>query len=528
MSVTGGNADPSVDGRLSHRVPPELLVVAAVAVLVGGVLRFVAPSPLWLDEALSVHIASLPVGELLDALRSDGHPPLYYLLLHGWIGLFGESDVAVRALSGVFSVLMLPLAWLAGRRLGGPVLGAVALAVVAMSPYVLRYSSESRMYALVLLLVLVGWLLVRSLLDGADPRRRAPLLAAVSGALLLTHYWSFYLVAVTVVVLAVAWRRAPAPRRGRLAMAGAAVAGGGVFFLPWLPSFLDQLGATGTPWAPPVRPGAALGVTLVDLGGGSPNEALVGVAVLGVCLVLGLMGRATSDQRRIELDLRTVPGVRAEAAVVLGTLLLGTTVGWLTDSTFVPRYAATVVPLVLLVVAAGIVCVQHRVARMVLLGAVLLAGVVGTGRALTTERTQAGAIADAILAEARPGDVVVSCPDQLGPSSTRALSKRASADHGLEEVVYPSFAGPERVDWVDYAERVDAADPASFAAELEARTPPEAAVFLIWSPTYRTHEGDCEAVQAELAALRGGVVDLEVADADRFTEHATLSWYPAG
>ncbi len=49
-----------------------------LAVALGVVARFVATSPLWLDEALSVHIASLPMGDIPDALRHDGHPPLYY------------------------------------------------------------------------------------------------------------------------------------------------------------------------------------------------------------------------------------------------------------------------------------------------------------------------------------------------------------------------------------------------------------------------------------------------------------------
>jgi len=53
---------------------------------------------------------------MLNALRHDGVPPLYYLLLHAWIGVFGDGDVAVRALSGAISVATLPVAWLAGWR----------------------------------------------------------------------------------------------------------------------------------------------------------------------------------------------------------------------------------------------------------------------------------------------------------------------------------------------------------------------------------------------------------------------------
>ena len=43
-----------------------------------------------------------------SALKHDGAPPLYYYLLHFWISLFGQSNDAVRALSGIFAVLTLP------------------------------------------------------------------------------------------------------------------------------------------------------------------------------------------------------------------------------------------------------------------------------------------------------------------------------------------------------------------------------------------------------------------------------------
>ena len=65
---------------------------SAVAVATGVALRAAATSDLWVDEALTVNIAKLPVHGIFDALRHDGHPPLYYLLLHGWMSVFGQSD----------------------------------------------------------------------------------------------------------------------------------------------------------------------------------------------------------------------------------------------------------------------------------------------------------------------------------------------------------------------------------------------------------------------------------------------------
>ena len=245
--------------------PPErtpiLLVAAAVGVgAIALIARFVTTSPLWLDEALSTNIAGLPLGDIADALEHDGHPPLYYLLLHGWMSVFGDTDTAVRALSGVFGVACLPLAWLAGRRAGGSTAAAAATTfVVALSPFAVRYATEARMYSLVMALVLVGHLLVRRAMDEGRVGMGALAGVAVVTALLLwTHYWSMYLLLAVALVIAWWGRRAGTPPRRvaiRLALAGAV---GAVAFLPWVPTLLDQAAHTGTPWAEPARPGTCL------------------------------------------------------------------------------------------------------------------------------------------------------------------------------------------------------------------------------------------------------------------------------
>ena len=45
----------------------------------------------------------------------DGSPPLYYLLLHGWMGLVGEGEAATRALSLIFALIAVPVAYWAGN-----------------------------------------------------------------------------------------------------------------------------------------------------------------------------------------------------------------------------------------------------------------------------------------------------------------------------------------------------------------------------------------------------------------------------
>ena len=199
--------------------PPRPLIGAAIAtaVLLGVALRFVTTSDLWLDEALTVNVARLPLGDIAGALRHDGAPPLYYYLLHGWIQLFGESDFAVRSLSAVFGVATLPVMWVAARRLGGRAVAWTAVVLLATSPFAIRYGTEARMYTLVTLLTLVGYLALVAVLESPTPWRLVGL-AAVTGALLLTHYWAFYLCIATAVPLLVLARRGRNAHSARLAL----------------------------------------------------------------------------------------------------------------------------------------------------------------------------------------------------------------------------------------------------------------------------------------------------------------------
>ena len=476
------------------------MVAVAAVVSVGIVLRFWTRSDLWLDEALSVNIADLGLGSMLEALRSDGHPPLYYLLLHGWMALFGTGDVAVRSLSGVISVATLPLAGVAGRRYAGRAGATAMLVLLASSPYAVRYGTEARMYSLVMFLVLAGWLAVRRASERPTIGRLA-LISVVSGLLLLTHYWSFYLLAsVALLLLFNGWRSGTGPVRERALRIVGALAAGGILFLPWLPGFLAQASGTGTPWGVPARPGAVVHLALQDFGGGDYGEAvLLGYGLLGLA-ILALFARPI-DRDRLEIDLRTRTEARPEWIVMGGTIALAVVAGYLSGSAFAPRYAATVFPLLLLLASLGTSILPRPRIRRLVLCTLVTVGLVFSVRNVWVQRTQAGQLAAAITAGAAPGDLVAICPDQLGPAVSRLLPD------DLPAVTFPSLTGPDRVDWVDYEERMAAGDPAAFARALDQRAG-AGAIYLVFSPGYRTLDRKCERTAIELQQLRGAREDL--------------------
>ena len=353
------NGDP--EGPPFSRTTRRLIAAGVVVVLlVCLVMRFWTVSDLWLDEALTVDISRLPLHEIPSFLKRDGAPPLYYVLLHFWMGWFGTSDVAVRALSGVFGVVTVPLAWFAGLRLGGRKAGWAAMLLVATSPFAIRYDTEARMYSLVVLLTVCGFLA----LDRSIHNPRAGNLvavAAVTGLLLYTHYWSLYLVATVLIWLAwTAWRGRPAWRRGaRASLVAAAV--GCATFLPWVPIFLYQSAHTGHPVGHTgqlCRHGQRGG--LLRRGQHQPGAG-VGPRLLRPGRRRAVRGGHRPSAHRVG---HPDPAAgRPLAVAVGGTLAAAVAGGFLSNSAFDARYASVVfIPLILLV-ALGLVTFRDRRVR---------------------------------------------------------------------------------------------------------------------------------------------------------------------
>ncbi len=467
------------------------VAVLAVAIGLGAFLRVRTRQDLWVDEAISVDIARLPVTDLLEALRHDGHPPVYYLLLHGWMEVFGESAAAVRILSAVISLATLPVAWVAGQRLGGRRCAIAAVVLMAVTPSAVRFGSETRMYALVVLLALLAWLAARR----AFERPSLPRLLLVTGAfglLLLTHYWSFYFVAATLLLVGWVAVWGPPHRRRASRRLFAAVAAAGLLFLPWLPVFLDQLDTTGTPWGLPARPAQVVASLLV--GGGQSGEALLFGVALAVLVVLGLMARPL-DGSSLELNLRTRAATRVEVAMIVLVLALGTAGGYLGGVAFVARYTAVVLPLLLLVAAFGVTQLPSWRWRDAVLAVLVVVGLVASLEEVLEIRTQAPDVARAIEAGSVAGEVVAYCPSQLGPGVSRLLPD------DRRELTFPDLDGAGRVDWTDYLEHVQRGDPRTFAAEILERAG-DGPLWLVWAGGHRGLGRKCEDVVQAIEAVR--------------------------
>jgi uncharacterized membrane protein len=200
-------------------------------------------SGIWRDEAQCVWVVRSPtLPAMLNFLaQHESHPPLFYLLLRGWLGIFGDSAAAALALPVLVGCALVPAAYCVGRRVFNQSTGLIAAALVATSPLLARYSAVIRPYSLLPLLCLLS---VYTLWLGLKGQDRCPWVWHVIAtlALLLSHNWSWVVVGAEWVVVS-GWlicRRIGAswPRARPWLLAQFLLIAG---FVPWIPVFLHQV-----------------------------------------------------------------------------------------------------------------------------------------------------------------------------------------------------------------------------------------------------------------------------------------------
>ncbi len=514
-----------VAGRIPQGRPARLALFLAWLVILAGVVgRFLAPAGLWLDEALSVDIARLPLQQIPGALVQDGSPPLYYVLLHYWMLVFGQGDFAVRALSGIISTATLPFLWAAGERAGGRRAAWAALLLGASSPWAIYYATDTRMYSLMALEAILWYLAVRRALEQPS-RGRLACVALVTAALMYTHYWDLYLVAVG--GLWAVWRSWTESRTGAhvpYAQPGAArkvlwaMVIGVAIWLPWSPVFVFQTLHTGTPWTSPPGPQDLLTVFGYFAGQGPWGELLT--FLLFGLVGLGLFAKPGPNAASVVMEVRAQPRARFVSLLVAGPLAVAVLAGMVTGAAFDNRYIAVVFPLFIVLCALGLTTFSSRRVTAALLAVACLAGLLTALGQNSQPRTQAVQVAADLNAQAQPGDVVVYCPDQLGPAVYRLFNVP-----GVTQVTFPRMIGPARVDWINYVWTIQHTSVGTFAREAWDRVSPGGTLWLVWRNGYQGFGSSCGNLASWLQMLSPDSQTLITQD-DTYYEYENLTKFP--
>jgi len=230
----------------------EVWVVVAFTVA-GALLRLwkLGAGGLWRDEAQGLFVAakSFPTG-ISAALVSDGHPPLFFFLMHFWAKLWGTNEFGLRLLPALLGIATIPLLYVVARRMFGRYVGVLAAGVGALLPMHILVSREARMYTLLPLMVLLSiWTLYEATQHNL---RRYWIGWVVTSALMMySHNWGILVfVAENLYVL---WDWLSRQKRGWPFLGAwvASAAGVGLLYLPWLPTLWDQYRIPGIimgPW----------------------------------------------------------------------------------------------------------------------------------------------------------------------------------------------------------------------------------------------------------------------------------------
>lgn len=130
---------------------PELAIILLALIIRSWRLAY---HSVWFDEAVSLQWAgrdALFIWQKTFPLLEDKHPPIYYLLLHGWqqlLSLFGaaESDGALRFLGVILGVFTVWGIMQLASGVSGRAVGLLTGLLVALSPVLVWYSQELRMF----------------------------------------------------------------------------------------------------------------------------------------------------------------------------------------------------------------------------------------------------------------------------------------------------------------------------------------------------------------------------------------------
>lgn len=218
-----------------------------LGVLLAGVTIFamalrtvmIGHESVWIDEAVSLHLAASPIRDLVTGVaRDDGNPWGYWVILAIWQGLFGPTIESARLLSATLGSLIAPVTFLLARAEGSNrTMALFAALATAVSPPLVFLGREARVYAIFAVVATLAGLTMAAIRRGQ--RFAYPSFVLLGITLLYLHYYAFFVLGA--LALSFVWGRRPSARE--FVRIGSTYLMVALAFLPAVPLFIKQLGA---------------------------------------------------------------------------------------------------------------------------------------------------------------------------------------------------------------------------------------------------------------------------------------------
>lgn len=224
-----------------------LFLLLSCAVVIASISLFTnLNSSLRLDEAQSLWATTKTVPGLLEYIAQDVHVPLYFLTLHFWIKVFGTSNIALRSLSVVFFLLTLPVVYKLAALNTDKKTALLSTAFFCLSPFITWYSSEARMYTLLLLSTMLSHLFFLKLLKSKGKTDKFWFVCATILGL-YSHYFFNLVVFVQVIYVLYVYSHKKKlvifPDRNFMIKLAGLFTTAYLFFLPWI-AYVVSLGSS--------------------------------------------------------------------------------------------------------------------------------------------------------------------------------------------------------------------------------------------------------------------------------------------
>jgi len=212
---------------------PLFAILMVVAVVVAVAVRWygLAAHSLWIDEGYSLWLSNYSPRSIWRQVQADTSPPLYYLLLHFWVRLFGKSEVALRGMSAFFATLSIPFFWMVAKRIFQGKAILLALWLYALCVFQVHYAKDARFYPVLGFCSIVSLYCLISFLNNRSFLYFAGLVIALAAGLYAHNMMFFYLPG-----LALFWVLYPSEQSLVRRVQDGLLCGALVFliYLPWL------------------------------------------------------------------------------------------------------------------------------------------------------------------------------------------------------------------------------------------------------------------------------------------------------
>lgn len=155
---------------------------------------FLTAYDIGLDEPFTLYHAQFSPGLIVDLLKNYNNPPLYELVLHYWIGIFGISPFAVRFLPLIFACLCPVALYFFAKKNFSIQIAVASSLLLSFSDLLMYYSHDSRVYTLFLLLSIFS---MHAYMDVINENKKYSLRAVIfvitSSLLIYAHYFGAFI-----------------------------------------------------------------------------------------------------------------------------------------------------------------------------------------------------------------------------------------------------------------------------------------------------------------------------------------------